>query len=60
MFIRIVQISSLATACIGQPLLTFWNHSERSLIFAQIVTALKTTYIILPLLPMINLKGIVA
>jgi len=30
MFIRIVQISSLATACVGQPLLTFWSHTEQS------------------------------
>jgi len=30
MFIRIVQISSLTTACIGQPLLTFWSHTEQS------------------------------
>jgi len=57
MFIRFVQISSLATACIGQPLLTFWSHTERNWILALIVTALKITYVVLPLLPMINLKG---
>jgi len=35
-----VQISSLATTCIGQPLLTFWSHPERSWMFALIVAAL--------------------
>jgi len=43
MFIRIVQLSilSLATACVGQPLLTFWSHTEQSWMFALIVAALK-------------------
>jgi len=45
--IRIVQISSLATSCIGQPLLTFWSHAEQSWMFALIVAALKLTYIAL-------------
>jgi len=44
MFIRIVQISSLAIACIGQPLLTFRIHTEQSWMFALIVTASKITY----------------
>jgi len=34
MFVRIVQICSLATACIGQPLLTFCSHPEQSWMFA--------------------------
>jgi len=42
--IRIVQISSLATACIGQPLLTFWGHTEQSWMFALILAGLKITY----------------
>jgi len=59
--IRIVQISSPATACIGQPLLIFWSHTEQSWMFALIVAALKITYIVLHLYcTMINLKGIVA
>jgi len=41
MFIRIVQISSLATTCIGQTLLTFWSHTEQSSMFALIVADLK-------------------
>jgi len=41
--IRIVQISSLATACICQPLLTFWRHTEQSWIFTLRVAALKIT-----------------
>jgi len=45
--IRIVQISSLATACIDQSLLTFWSHTEQSWMFALIVAALKITYIAL-------------
>jgi len=51
MFIHIVQISSLATACIGQPLLTFWNYPEQSWMFALIliVAALKITYVVLHL-----------
>jgi len=49
MFLRIVQISSLATAYIGQPLLTFWSHTEQSWMFALIVAALKITYIVLHL-----------
>jgi len=57
--IRIVQISSLATACIGQPVLTFWSHTEQWM-FALIVAPLKITYCFASLLPMINLKGIVA
>jgi len=48
MFIRIVQISSLAIACIGQPLLTFCCHTEQKL-FSRIVVALKITYIVLHL-----------
>jgi len=41
-FIRIVQISNLATACVGQPLLIFWSHIEQSwMLFALIVAALK-------------------
>jgi len=47
MFIRIVQISSIATACIGQPLLTFWSHTEQSWTFALIVAALKIIYVVL-------------
>jgi len=49
MFIRIVQISSLATACISQPLFTFLSHTEQSWIFALIDAALKITYIVLHL-----------
>ena len=49
MFIRIVQISSLTTACTGQPLVTFWSHAEQSWMFALIVAALKITYISLHL-----------
>jgi len=45
--IRTVQISSLATACIGQPLFTFWSHAEQGWMFALIVAALKVTYIAL-------------
>jgi len=37
--ICIAQISSLATACIGQPLLTFWSHTEQSRMFVLIVAA---------------------
>jgi len=37
----IVQVSSLATACIGQPLLIVWSHSEQSCMFALIVAALN-------------------
>jgi len=52
MFIRTVQISSLATVCVGQPLLVFWSHTEQSWMFALIVAALlKITYIVLHLLP---------
>ena len=41
-FIRIVQIFNLATACVGQPLLIFWSHIEQSwMLFALIVAALK-------------------
>jgi len=46
MFIRIVQIFSLATACTGQPLLTFWIYTGQSWVFALIVAALKITYIV--------------
>jgi len=42
--IRIVHISSLATACIGQPLLTFWDHTEQSWMFALILVGLKIIY----------------
>jgi len=49
MFIRIVQISSLATACTGQPLLTFLSYAEQSWMFSLIVKALKITYIVLNL-----------
>jgi len=51
-FIRIVQISSLATTFIGQPMLTLWSHAhdtEQSWIFALIVPASKITYIVLHL-----------
>jgi len=47
--IRTVQISSLATASIGQSLLTFWSHTEQSWMFALIVAGLKITYITLHL-----------
>jgi len=47
MFICIVQIFTLATASIGQTLLTFWSHTEKSWMFTQIVATLKMTYIIL-------------
>jgi len=46
--IGIVQISSLATACIGQPLLTVWSHTEQSWMFA-LAAALKIAYIVLHL-----------
>jgi len=49
MFIPIVQISSQANACIGQPLLIFWSHTEQSWMFALIVAALKINYIFLHL-----------
>jgi len=49
MFICIVQISSLATACTGQSVLTFWTHTEQSWMFALIVATLKMTYIVLHL-----------
>jgi len=55
--IRLVQISSLVTACIGQSLLTFWSHTEQSWMFALIVAALKITYCFASLLPMTKLKG---
>jgi len=42
-----VQISNLATACIGQPLLTFWSYTNQSWMFAVVVAALKITYIVL-------------
>jgi len=45
--IRTVQIFSLATACIDQPLLTFLSHTEQSWTFALIVAELKITYIVL-------------
>jgi len=37
MFVHIVQISRLATACIGKLLLTFYSHSEQSWMLALIV-----------------------
>jgi len=40
-FISIVQSSGLATAGIGQSLLTFWSHPVQSWIFALIVAALN-------------------
>ena len=49
LFALIVEIFSLATACIGQTLLTFWSHPEQSWMFALIVAALKITSIILQL-----------
>jgi len=59
-FIRIVEISSLANACIGQPLLTFWSHPEPSWMFAVTVAAFKDNqYCFAALLPLINLKGAV-
>jgi len=64
MFIRIVQLSilSLATACTGQPPLTFWSYTEQSWMFALIVAALKITYIVCisTAYMIVNLKGIVA
>jgi len=42
--ICIVQISRLATASIGQAMLTFWGHTEQSWVFAVMVAA---TYIVL-------------
>jgi len=48
-FICIVQISCLAITCIGQPLLTFCRHPERSWMFALVVVALKITYTVLHL-----------
>jgi len=45
MFIRIVQISSLATACIDQPLIKFWSHTEQSWMFVLIVADVKITYL---------------
>jgi len=45
--IRIAQIPSLAIACIGQPLLTHWSHTEQSWMFVLILAALKITYIAL-------------
>jgi len=38
-FIHIVQISSLASACIDQPLLTFWSQIEQSWMFVLITAA---------------------
>ena len=55
---HIVQISSLAQASIGQPLLTFWSHTEQSWMFAMIVAALKVTYTALHRYRL-NLKAIV-
>jgi len=40
-FICIVQISSLATTCIGQPSLIFSSHSEKNWMFALMVAALS-------------------
>jgi len=48
-FICIVQICSLATTCIGQPLLIFWSHLEHSWVFALIFATFKVTYIVLQL-----------
>jgi len=50
MFIRIVQISSLATACIGQSLLIFWSHTEQRWMFALVVAALNIIYCVASLL----------
>ena len=47
MFVCIVQIFSLATACVGQPLLTFWSHIEQSWMFVLTAATLKITYIVL-------------
>jgi len=47
MFVRTAQISSLATACTGQPMFTFWSHPEQSWMFALIVATLKITYLVL-------------
>jgi len=59
MLIRIVQISSLATTCIGQPLLTFLSHTEQNCTFVLIIAAFKgNLYCFASLLPMINLKGL--
>jgi len=49
MFVRIVQIFILATACTGQPLFTFWSYTEQSWMFALIAAGLKITYIVLHL-----------
>jgi len=60
-FVCIVQISSLATTCTGQHLLTFWSHPpEQSCMFALIIVALNITYCFGALLPMLTLKGIVS
>jgi len=61
MLARIVQIFSLATTCVSQPLLTFWSHTKQSwMMFVPIVPGLKDNlYCFTSLLPMINLKGIV-
>jgi len=58
--IRIVQISSLDNACIGQPLLTFWSHTEQSWICPDSCSFKHDLYCFASLLPMVNLKGIVA
>jgi len=63
MFIRIVQICSPATACKGQPLLTFWSHTEQSWICSILCPdscSFKDIYCFASLLPVINLNGIVA
>ena len=44
MFIRIVQISSLATACIGQRLFIFWSNTEQSWIFSLVIAAFNNLY----------------
>jgi len=40
-FIHVVQVSSLATAYIGQSLLPFWSHTEQTWMFSLIFAALK-------------------
>ena len=57
-FVWIVRISSLATTCIGQPLLTFRSHHEQNWLFAMIVAAQRYNISCCAalLLPTINLK----
>jgi len=45
-FICIVQVSSLATACVDQPLLTFWSHPDKTWMFGLRVAAIKTNIVL--------------